>query len=92
MNLTPSEKQKVVDTEYVQSIMLSYLSAGMACVESATKELPRGIRGSSGPPKAVADADLLIKLSNMWDTLEKSSLIGRSLYKMRVRDIFPKSV
>lgn len=89
MNLTPAEKQKVIDTEYAQSIMLSYLSAGIACAEGATRDLLRGRTGSSGPPKSVADPDLLVKLSNTWDTLEESSLIGRSLYKMRVRKILP---
>ncbi len=41
MRLTTSQKEKVVETEYAQSIMVSYLATGIACAEAATKALPR---------------------------------------------------
>ena len=92
MRLTASEKQKVVDTEYAQSIMFSYLGMGIACAEAATRELVRGRAGSSGPPRRVADADLLVELSDLWGALQRSSLLGRALYEMRLRHILPSTV
>jgi lambda repressor-like predicted transcriptional regulator len=92
MSLTTSEKQKVVETEYNQSIMLSYLGAGIACAEAATRKLPRDPAGTSGPPRPVVDANLLVKLSDLWGVLQSSSLLGRALYEMRLRHILPPTM
>lgn len=91
MKLTSSQKEKVIDTEYAQSIMVSYLAIGMACVEAATRNLPRGPAGSSGAAR-VADFDLLVKLSDLWELLEWCSLVGRALYEMRARHILPPTI
>lgn len=88
--LTPAQEQKVVDTEYAQSILLSYLAAGVACAEAATRRLPRGEDGASGEA-AVADADLLVKLSELWDELRDASLLGTALHEMRVRGVLPSA-
>ncbi len=88
MELSPAQKEKIVDTEYAQSIMLSYLSAAFACAEAATRKLARGPGGGSGAAP-VADAELLVKLSDLWDELAGASLIGRALYTMRVRGVLP---
>lgn len=92
MRLTSSQKEKVVDTEYAQSIMVSYLAIGIACAEAATRKLPRGPQGTSGPAMAVADIDLLVKISDLWDLLQRSSLVGRGLYEMRMCHILPPTV
>ena len=92
MRITLSQKEKVVDTEYAQSIMLSYLAIGIACAEAAARKLMRGPAGPSGPAKAVADFDLLVKLSVLWNLLERSSLVGRALYEMRARYVPPTVV
>jgi len=92
MRLTSSQKEKVVDTEYAQSIMVSYLAIGIACTEAATRKLPRGPAGSSGPAKAVADLDLLVKTSVIWELLDRSSLVGKALYEMRARHVLPPVV
>ena len=92
MKLTTSQKEKVVDTEYAQSIMVSYLAIGIACAEAATRKLPRGPGGSSGPARAVADVDLLVKIADLWDLLRRSSLVGRALYEMRARHVLPPVV
>jgi hypothetical protein len=88
MKLTTSQKEKVVETEYAQSIMASYLATGIACAEAATRRLPRGPGGSSGA-SPVAEAELLVKLSDLWTLLERSSLVGRALYEMRARHVLP---
>lgn len=88
MDLDAAQKEKIVDTEYAQSIMLSYLSAALACAEAATRKLARGPGGASGRA-AVADAALLAKLSELWDELEDASLVGRALYTMRTRALLP---
>jgi hypothetical protein len=91
--LTESQKQKVIETEYFRSFEFSYLSAGLACAEAAMRDLPRGRSGSLGPPRQVADAELIVKLSELWDVLQRISLLGRSVYEMlRVRDILPPNV
>ncbi|QIN84639.1 hypothetical protein GBA63_19770 [Rubrobacter tropicus] len=92
MKLTTAEKEKVVETEYAQSIMISYLAAGLACAEAASRALPR--RGPTGPltARAVGDADLLVRLSDLWDLLDRSSLVGRALYEMRARSILPPKI
>ena len=92
MELSGSQKQKVIETEYAKSIAFSYLATGMACAEAATRKLPRGPTGSSGPPRRVADAQLLVKLSELWDLLQRGSLVGRSLYEMRARHLLPPTV
>jgi hypothetical protein len=86
-DLTPSQEEKVVDTEYAQSILLSYLSAGVACAEAATRSLPRGEDGAAGA-RAVADADILVKLSDLWDEMRATSLLGTA-HEMRVRKVLP---
>ncbi|QIN77526.1 hypothetical protein GBA65_02295 [Rubrobacter marinus] len=88
MRLTTSEKEKVVETEYAQSIMISYLATGIACTEAATRALPRGPSGGA-PASKVADADLLVKVSDLWDLLDRTSLVGRALYEMRMRHVLP---
>jgi hypothetical protein len=35
------------------------------------------------------DTELIVKLSELWEVLQRISLLGRSLYEMRVRDILP---
>ncbi len=92
MKLTSSQKEKIIDTEYAQSIMVSYLAIGIAYTEAATKRLPRGPTGSSGSPRAVGEAELLVKLSDLWELLERSSLVGRALYEMRARYVLPPTV
>lgn len=86
--LTTSEKEKVVQTEYHQSIWISYLATGIASTEAATRALPRG-RGGAAPARMVAEADLLVKISDLWDLLERTSLIGRAFYEMRARHVLP---
>lgn len=92
VKLTESQKQKVIETEFFRSLEFSYLSAGLACVEAAMRDLPRGRSGSSGPSSQVVDAELIVKLSELWDVLQRISLLGRSLYEMRVRHILPPAV
>jgi hypothetical protein len=64
MKLTTSEKEKVVETEYHQSIWISYLATGIACTEAATRALPRG-SGGSAPATMVAEAELVVKVSDL---------------------------
>jgi hypothetical protein len=90
-SLTPEQKQKVVDTEYAQSILLSYLAAGFACAEAATRELARGWDGASGA-RVVAGAELLAEVTGMWDVLRETSLLGRAIYEMRARHVLPPAV
>ena len=52
----------MVNTEYAQSILLSYLAVGFACAEAAAKKLARGREGVSGN-RAVASAELLTELA-----------------------------
>lgn len=91
MRLTTSQKEKVVETEYYLSIIISYLGTGIACAEAATKALPRG-PGGKDPARGVADVDLLVKVSGLWDLLERTSLVGRTLYEMRARHILPPKI
>ena len=88
MKLTTSEKEKVVETEYHQSIWISYLSTGIACTEAATRALPQ-VPGGSAPARMVAGAELLVKVSDLWDLLERTSLVGRAFYEMRARHVLP---
>jgi hypothetical protein len=90
-SLTPEQQQKVVDTEYAQSILLSYLAAGFSCAEAATRELARGREGTSGN-RAVAGAELLAELATLWDELRETSLLGKALYEMRTRRVLPPAV
>lgn len=87
-DLTLAQKEKIVDTEYAQSILLSYLAAGLACAEAATRRLPRGEDGTAGD-RAVAEAGLLVKLFDLWEELRQTSLLGASLHEMRVRRVLP---
>lgn len=89
--LRAPQKEKVLETEYVQSIMFSYLGTGLACAEAATRALPRG-PGGKGPARNVADADLLVRVSDLWDLLERTSLVGRALYEMRSRHVLPPKI
>ena len=91
LKLTRSQKEKVVESEYAPGIMVSYLATGMACAEAATRALPRGPTGAS-PARAVGDAELLVSISDLWDLLERSSLVGRSLYEMRARSVLPPKI
>ena len=91
MRLTTSQKEKVVETEYYPSIMISYLATGIACAEAATRALPRGPAGKD-PARNVADADLLVKVSDLWDLLDRTSLVGRALYEMRARHVLPPKI
>ena len=91
LGLTPEQKQEVVDKEYAQSLLFSYLAAGFACAEAATRELPRGRDGAAGA-QAVAGAELLAVLTGLWDELRETSLLGRTLYEMRVRRVLPPAV
>ena len=88
MKLTTSEKEKVVETEYDQSIWISYLATGIACTEAATRVLPRGL-GGSALARMVAEVELLVKVSDLWNLLERTSLVGRAFYEMRARHVLP---
>jgi hypothetical protein len=83
-----SEKEKVVETEYHQSIWISYLATGIACTEAATRALPRGLGGSASA-RMVAEAELLVEISDFWDLLERTTLVGRAFYEMRARHVLP---
>lgn len=85
--LTEGQRREVAEKEYAQSILLSYLATAFACAEAATRKLPRGRDGASGR-RTVADAELLVKLSEL-DELRETSLLGRSLHEMRVRHVLP---
>lgn len=91
MDLTPAQREKLVDTEYAQSILFSYLAAGLACAEAATRKLPRGPDGGSGA-RPVAGAELLAELAGLWDILRETSLLGRALHDMRVGRVLPPTV
>lgn len=89
--LTPEQEQRLVDTEYALSIVLSYLSAAFACAEAATRRLPRGEDGTAGN-RAVAGGELLAELADLWDELRATSLVGRALYEWRVARVLPPAV
>ncbi len=71
--------------------MISYLALGIACAEAATRVLPRGPSGGA-TARRVADVDLLVKISDLWDLLDRSSLVGKAFYEMRTRNILPPKI
>ena len=91
LRFTASQREKAVESEYAPGIMVSYLATGIACAEAATRPLPRGPTGAL-PARAVGGAELLVRISDLWDLLERASLVGRAFYEIRARHVLPPRI
>jgi hypothetical protein len=89
LGLTDSQREQILNTGYLPAVMASYLSTATACAEAANRPLTR----KDGSPRPMAGsppgAEILVDLASLWDTLQKSSLLGQVLWELRVKHLGP---
>jgi hypothetical protein len=81
VSLSTSQKEKVINTEYFQAIVYSWLAAASACAVATSKKLPR----RDGSSRALDDLELLVRLANLWDLMREISLPGKALWEAGAR-------
>ena len=82
---TSSQKEEAVEKEYDQALWVSYLATATACAEAGLRELPR----AGGVPARVASLEVQVKLDELWAMMRRAALLGKALWKLRVRHVMP---